>query len=148
MKKRTVLLLAALLAAADQGIKIWLTGIEMPLIPGVIGLSPVENRGFALGLLPGSALPALIVSAAVLCLLLAFFFKARVTGLSAVAYAMVLGGALGNLIDRVFLGYVRDMFELLFVRFSVFNFADVCVTVGAVLLACGLIFKGEEWNKA
>lgn len=67
--------------------------------------------------------------------------------------ALVLSGAIGNLIDRVALGYVRDFIAFDFMNFPVFNFADSCITVGAVLLIVSVLFtkSGERilphWTK-
>ena len=56
------------------------------------------------------------------------------------AVSFIAGGALGNFIDRVRLGYVIDMFQLKFIEFPVFNFADLCITAGAVLFII-MIYK-------
>ena len=57
----------------------------------------------------------------------------------------VLAGAVGNLIDRALLGYVTDMFETLFMRFAVFNVADICVVVGGIAFCVYyLFFHGKE----
>ena len=66
--------------------------------------------------------------------------------LSRVAAMLMLGGALGNLIDRVFLGYVVDMFEILLFRFAIFNVADMALTVGSALLAVTLLFFPRDWS--
>ena len=66
--------------------------------------------------------------------------------LSRVAAMLMLGGALGNLIDRVFIGYVVDMVEILLFRFAIFNVADVALTVGCALLAVTLLFFPKEWS--
>ena len=59
--------------------------------------------------------------------------------------ANVLAGAVGNLIDRALLGYVTDMFETLFMRFAVFNVADICVVVGGIAFCVYyLFFHGKE----
>ena len=57
-----------------------------------------------------------------------------------VALTVILSGAIGNLIDRVALGYVRDFIAFDFMNFPVFNFADSCITVGAVLLIVSVLF--------
>jgi signal peptidase II len=58
---------------------------------------------------------------------------------------LVLAGAVGNLIDRALLGYVTDMFETLFMRFAVFNVADICVVVGGIAFCVYyLFFHGKE----
>jgi len=61
--------------------------------------------------------------------------------------SLVLAGALGNLIDRVCLGYVTDMFNLLFMRFAVFNVADICVVAGGISTCVYLLFFYEKWEK-
>ena len=59
--------------------------------------------------------------------------------------SVVLAGAVGNLIDRALLGYVTDMFETLFMRFAVFNVADICVVVGGIAFCVYyLFFHGKE----
>ena len=57
---------------------------------------------------------------------------------------MVAAGGAGNLIDRITIGYVIDFIELTFMRFAVFNAADICVSVGAALAAFGILWKGES----
>ena len=57
---------------------------------------------------------------------------------------LILAGAVGNLIDRVFMGYVTDMIKTLFMDFAVFNVADCCVVVGTIALAVYLVFFYKE----
>ena len=67
--------------------------------------------------------------------------------MACIACGMVLGGAVGNLVDRVLLGYVIDLFEFTFVDFYIFNVADIGITCGAVL--CGisiLFFEKRDWR--
>ena len=71
----------------------------------------------------------------------------RLSGLAPVAVSLMAGGALGNLLDRLLLGYVQDMFELLFMRFYIFNLADVGVVCGAVLCGVSLLFRPGDWSK-
>ena len=67
------------------------------------------------------------------------------------ALSMVLAGAVGNLIDRALLGYVTDMFETLFMRFAVFNVADICVVVGGIAFCVYYLFfhgkGGGPWSR-
>ena len=59
--------------------------------------------------------------------------------------SVVLAGAVGNLIDRAFLGYVTDMFQTLFINFAVFNVADICVVCGGIAFCVYyLLFHGKE----
>ncbi|MBQ9265177.1 MAG: signal peptidase II [Clostridia bacterium] len=124
------------------------TAIEQRLlIPGVIALRPAQNTGMALGLFQGGTAGILAVTA-VLAVLCALLLKGmRLRGLAPVAVSLMVGGALGNLIDRLALGYVQDMFELLFIRFYIFNVADAGVVCGAVLCGISLLFRPQEWSK-
>ena len=54
--------------------------------------------------------------------------------------SLILAGAVGNLIDRVFLGFVTDMFQTTFIQFAVFNVADICVVVGGILMVVYVAF--------
>ncbi len=138
---------AAAAVMLDQAAKTLLTGTELVLIPNVLQITTVRNDGFALGLFPHSALPALLLSLMVIAALLFFLARNRLKGLSEISVGMILGGAFGNLIDRIVLSYVRDSFELLFIHFYVFNLADVFVTVGAALTAIHLLFFERNSEK-
>lgn len=133
--------------ALDQWLKTAAKGLHQPLIAGVIGLNWTENTGMALGLFQGGTLGILILTAAmaVVCFLLLRGMKLR--GLAPIALSLIAGGAVGNLIDRVTLGYVRDMFETLFMKFYIFNIADVGVVLGAILCGISLLFRPQDWSK-
>jgi len=60
---------------------------------------------------------------------------------------LMLGGAVGNMIDRLFTGYVVDMIEVLFIDFAIFNVADAALTVGCLLMAWSLIFRPDDWSE-
>ena len=133
------LLVVAALVGADQAIKLWATQVlqpvgAMPLIPHVVELRFVLNQGMAFSLLSGKQL-FLIVATSTALLLVAYglFFRSRGKLLQQAAFILVLAGGIGNLIDRVLNGQVVDYINLLFMRFAVFNFADICVCVGVAL---------------
>ena len=67
--------------------------------------------------------------------------------LSILLLALLLAGAVGNLIDRAAFGYVTDMFRTLFMNFAIFNVADICLTVGCVLLILYVIFCYDRLEK-
>ena len=106
----------------------------MPFIPHVVELRFVLNQGMAFSLLSGKQLFLIVATSAAL-LLVAYwlFFRSRNNRLQQAALILVLGGGIGNLIDRVLNGEVVDYINLLFMRFAVFNFADICVCVGVAL---------------
>ena len=133
------LVCVAVLVGADQLIKLWAVQVlepvgAMPLIPRVVELRFVLNPGMAFSLLSGKQLFLIAATGAAL-LLVAYwlFFRSRGKKLQQAALILVLGGGIGNLIDRVLNGEVVDYINLLFMRFAVFNFADICVCVGVAL---------------
>ena len=130
------LLCVAALVGLDQAIKFWAVSAlqpvgAMPLIPHVVELRFVLNQGMAFSLLSGKQLFLIIAtSAALLAVAYGLFFRSRGRYLQQAALLLILAG---NLIDRVLNGEVVDYINLLFMRFAVFNFADICVCVGVAL---------------
>ena len=117
------------------------------LIPGVLGLSYVENRGMSFGLLQGQRWLFIVITVLV-CLLLVWLYlripeTKRFRPLS-VCVLFIFAGAVGNFIDRIRQGYVVDFLELRFISFPVFNIADCYITWTAVILACLLLFYYKE----
>ena len=129
----------AALIGIDQLIKLWAVQVlqpvgAMPLIPRVVELRFVLNPGMAFSLLSGKQLFLIIAtSVALLAVAYGLFFRSRGKRLQQAALVLVLGGGIGNLIDRVLNGVVVDYINLLFMQFAVFNFADICVCVGVGL---------------
>lgn len=142
---------SAIIIVADFLAKRWaaevLQRIEtIPIIEDVFHLTYVGNEGMAFGMLQGQRYFFIAVTVVVLALVVGFMLKTRnknrvlKTGLS-----FALGGAAGNLIDRIWLGYVVDMFDFRLINFPVFNVADVFVCIGAFLVALYFIFyDGKE----
>lgn len=131
---------------ADQLTKIWaaetLTNTVLPVIPGVLNFHFTQNTGAAFGML-GSLTPILAAVSGGLAVGMSIFLaKTRKTSslLYRIALSLIIGGAIGNFIDRVFAGSVVDFIEFDFVNFAIFNVADICVTIGAVLLGVYLLF--------
>ncbi len=136
------ILLAAVCCAADQILKKWVVGHIAPggyigFIPGVLGLTHVRNTGMAFSLLSEHTWLLALISGVVAVVLAVLLLRPGFTRWEKAALALILGGDLGNLIDRAFLGYVVDMFSTEFVDFAVFNLADAFIDVGAVLF-CAL----------
>ena len=133
------LVCVAALVGVDQLIKLWAVRAlapvgAMPLIPHLVELRFVLNQGMAFSLLSGKQLFLIVAtSAALLLVAYELFFRSRGKLLQRIAFILVLGGGIGNLIDRVLNGEVVDYINLLFMNFAVFNFADICVCVGVAL---------------
>ena len=136
-----------LVLALDRIVKGCCGNINLTLIPGVIALRPAKNTGMAMGMLQGNALPILIVSVVLVGVCGWLMRDVKPSGLAAVAISMMAGGAIGNMIDRLALGYVVDMFELLFIDFYIFNVADVGVVCGAILCGLSLLFRPQDWSR-
>ena len=139
-------LVVAVVVALDQLVKLWArdalaAGEQIVLIPGVLGLRLVRNVGAAFGILGGHVEAFVICGVLVIAACLAYLFVSRsVRTPELLALSLVCAGAAGNIIDRVALGYVTDMFKTLFVEFPVFNVADVAIVCGCVLfVVCQLV---------
>ena len=105
------------------------------LIPHVLQLHYTEHDGAMMGLLQGKTLLMIVLALAVFGVLLYLVFSKKIRfGLVYCCLVAILAGGLGNLIDRIFRGFVVDYIEALFVRFYIFNFADCLITVGAFLI--------------
>lgn len=140
----------ALMAVALDQVSKWgarrLTA-PLTLIPGVIRLRYTENTGMAFSLFSGRPWLLVILSLALVTLGALALHRYQLGTLSKTAAMMMLGGAVGNLIDRVFLGYVVDMVEVLFVSFAIFNVADMFLTIGCILMAASLLWRPQEWSE-
>ena len=149
MKKKNWLLMGLFMAAivaADQLTKALVRaeipyGTAVPLLPGIVQLTHVENVGAAFSMLGGGrwfflALVAVFFAGA------AVLIRKKVLSKPAELWALaaVGGGAVGNAIDRALAGSVTDMIEPLFMEFAVFNVADIFITCGAVWLAVYVVF--------
>lgn len=140
-------LFAAVIVLADQLFKGWITATlplygELPFIPGLLQLTHVHNYAAAFSLFGGMRIPIIILTFAVCAALIAaLIMKKPKSSLQRFALMLVLGGAVGNLIDRVALGYVIDMFDTLFMDFPVFNIADCAIVVGGILFCICILFE-------
>lgn len=147
--------LAALaIAAADQITKL-LVVRSIPLygtvefLPGVLSLTHVRNDGAAFSSFRGMQwLFALIFLLFTLAVLYEYFRRPLpFTRWERVLIAAIYGGGLGNLIDRVRLGYVVDMLETTFMDFPVFNVADCFITCGCAVLMVSLLLVHKDFWK-
>ncbi len=141
--------IAALVVAVDQLSKFLMQSVSEPivLLPGIFQLRYAQNTGMAFSMLSGQ--PWLLAALSVLLVAGGWLImrKHRLGPVSKVGAMLVLGGAVGNLIDRLLRGYVVDMFEVLFVRFAVFNVADSALCVGCGLIALTLIAFPDDWRE-
>jgi signal peptidase II len=122
----------------------------VPLIRDVLHLTYVENRGAAFGMMKENRWIFISVSTvAIIIFALYLYFGHADTRLHAVSLAMIVSGGIGNMIDRLALGYVVDFIDFRLINFAVFNGADsfVCVGAGLLILALMLDLVREAKNK-
>ncbi len=142
----------AVLILLDQGTKFWALASLKPihnvtLMEGFMDLTFVENRGVAFGMFSGQRWFILLLTG-IIAVGLIWFYKAMPKKKEyfplRVSLVMVLSGAIGNIIDRLFRGYVVDFFEFTFFEWPVFNVADIYVVVGVTLLALMILFVVKD----
>lgn len=139
---------------ADQATKLFILKelgptsdrVMIPVIPGVFRLFYVQNTGAAFGIFQGNS-PVLAVLAVLVVLFLLFYFRRWIAESSwlALAIGLQLGGAIGNILDRLQHGFVVDFID--FRYFPTFNVADSAITVGVIILAV-ILFKREQRRNA
>ena len=112
---------------------------SIPVISQVFHFTLIHNKGAAFGILKERVPLFIIASTLAIILLYLNIKKHRKTSLYSISLGLILSGALGNLIDRLFLGYVIDFLD--FRIWPVFNIADSAITVGAILLGWSMIRK-------
>ena len=141
-----------ILILLDQGTKFWVLASlkpihNMTLVEGFMDLTFVENRGVAFGMFSGQRWFILLLTG-IIAVGLIWFYKAMPKKKEyfplRVSLVMVLSGAIGNIIDRLFRGYVVDFFEFTFFEWPVFNVADIYVVVGVTLLALMILFVVKD----
>lgn len=120
----------------------------VPIIPGLISLGYTENRGIAFGMFGDTeaAKPIIIVLTALMIVGIGvlFFTVLRKNTPARVCLTVIEAGAIGNLIDRVCLGYVRDFVDVSRIGFGICNIADFFITFGAVALVIVILFIGKD----
>jgi signal peptidase II len=138
----------------DQFTKLWVVGNIGPqdtitIMPRILDFVYVENKGAAFSFLANKTYGTIILSviSVLFCVGVIFYmvkFKPQ-NKLLLCAVSMMLGGAIGNVIDRIIRGFVVDFIEVKFISFPVFNVADIAITVGAgLLILYVLLFENDK----
>lgn len=122
---------------------------DVPFLPGIVQLTYVQNTGAAFSMLEGMQWLFAVIFVVLTALILWEYFKSPLplTKLERWCIAAIYGGGLGNMIDRMRLGYVVDMIETQFIEFPVFNVADCFITCGCILLLVHLVFFNKQFWK-
>ena len=108
---------------------------SIPLIKNVLSFTYIHNYGAAWGMLSDHRWVFIVVTALAIIVMPIFLYKYRnLHWMFGLSLSLIIGGAIGNMIDRVFLGYVVDFIQATFIDFPVFNVADICVVCGAIMM--------------
>lgn len=118
---------------------------DIPIINNIFHLTYVENRGAAFGIFQNQKLFFIITTFIVLGFIWFYTHHNRLNKVMIFGLSLVAGGAIGNLIDRVRLGFVVDYFHVAAINFPVFNIADSAVVVGGILVSY-FIIKHDNWS--
>lgn len=142
------IILAVILFIIDQATKyIALTKLKplgsVTFIDGFMDFTFVENRGAAFGILNGRVWLLLVIAAVICIVIIAAMLKMPNTKeykWLKWSLMLILAGAIGNVADRLFRGYVVDFFEFTFIKWPVFNMADIYVVIGTIVIAVLVLF--------
>ncbi len=149
MTLAVVLVVSALIAGIDQLIKYFIVQDLAPVgqvsvIDNLFSLYYVENRGAAFGIFQDRVLIFAIITGAMIGVFIYLIAKKKLTGkLFLVSTMLIIGGGVGNLIDRIFRGFVVDYLAVSFFP-PVCNFADYCIVIGAVLFIVSMLIQDKK----
>ncbi len=132
----------------DQLTKYLLTERFFDVIPNVLSIEFQTNTGAAWSILSEHTWLLTIISIVFLVILIIFnHFHDEKNKLYSIAYGLIVGGAVGNLADRIVLGHVRDFFKFEFINFPIFNVADIALTFGVILFCIYFLFVYPRLRK-
>ncbi len=149
-------ILSAVVLVLDLVLKAVLEGIDLTIIDGVLSFITVHNTGASFGVLSGAQWLFIVLAVVFIVGMILFDILYKkpfgANGWYRAGFTLILAGIIGNLVDRIAFGYVRDFISLDFINFPVFNVADIALTVGCICLVVFMIFfafrepKKEEKN--
>lgn len=147
--KKIEMLAIILLLLVDQGSKAWMERVlaqeSITVIPNFFELEFVTNTGAAWSIFSGNVIFLIIISLFVIFALAVMSKTVPKSRLKSISYILLYAGIIGNLLDRMVFHYVKDFFKFTIFgyHFPVFNFADIFIVIGAVLLMI-VIWKGDK----
>ena len=139
-------LISLSIAAFDQFFKFWVVaniplGGHQDFLPGIVSLTHIHNTGAAFSMFENMRVFLLIITTLSIAVIIVYMVRAKLTVTARIALSMILGGAVGNAIDRIVNGYVVDMFDLDFMEYAIFNVADCFIVVGGVMFCLYYIIE-------
>ena len=145
----TVIIVALIAIAADLYTKALavskLAGGSVPVIKDVLHFTYVENTGAAFGMFKNGSVFLIITTVVILAAVVVYLFVKKPSAAAVkISAGLIIGGALGNLYDRIFRGFVVDFIDFKIINYPVFNIADCCVVCGAIIFAVWVIFFDKK----
>ena len=120
---------------------------SIPVIEGWLHITSSRNTGAAFSILQNKQWFLIPLSILVIVFIIYYIYKERKNKLFSFSLALVLGGAVGNLIDRILTGSVVDFIDVRIINFAIFNIADSAITIGVTLLIIDIIFFQKKIEK-
>jgi len=142
-----------LLVIADQITKYFTLNNLKPIgsveiLEGILSFTYVENRGAAFGIMQNARWIFITFTLITIVAIIVYIIRTKTKDKTLLtALSLILAGGIGNMIDRILRGFVVDMIEVTFIDYPVFNFADCCVVIGAILLGVYILFIYKEPKK-
>ena len=150
--QKKVLIISSIMVLIDQISKILISnylkvGSSIKIIKDFFYIKYINNKGASWGILENQRLFLIVVSVLSIIIIISYMKNSKNTKLNIVTYALLLGGIIGNLIDRILFGYVKDFldFYIFSYDFPVFNIADMFIVIGVLLMIISCI-RGEKYG--
>lgn len=143
---KKIVIISSIILLIDQVVKsiMEIYHVNLTIISGFLNLNYSQNTGAAFSILEGKIPFLILISVIMLVMIYSMMFSYEENKLTNISFGLLFGGVFGNLIDRIFYGFVRDFIsvKILTYNFPVFNIADSVIVIGVVLLIIATI-KGE-----
>ena len=140
MKNKKIFIIALIIIAIDITSKLLISNSMLEeesinIIPNFFSIKYEKNTGVAFSLLEGSRIPIIIITILIIVVVFKYIYNKRIIPQEQLAISLILGGAIGNLIDRIIYGYVIDFldFKLGNYNYPIFNIADSAIVIGVII---------------
>ena len=148
INKKTIntIIMISIIALIDQLVK-WIilkriNNSSIIVINNILNLTYVENTGCAFGIGNSSVILFIIISIIIIGVLISYLISRlkQLNNISIISLSLIIAGGIGNIIDRIFRGYVIDYIDISpIIKYPVFNFADICIVLGVIVLIISLV---------
>ena len=140
-KNLSLIMLGISIVIIDRITKLLLINKEITIIPNFLNFTYTENNGVAFGIASNNTILIVLLTVIILAIIIKFLKEkfSKTNYIIILSLIMILAGGVGNLIDRIAMGYVIDFIDINILDFPVFNIADISITVGVIMIMIILI---------